>query len=118
MDKKHSIISVRNLRHYAFHGYYLEEQLCGGWFETDILVHLPIEKTILDDLKLTINYEQLVGYVNETMRTPFKTIEEVAFHIKNSIITNHSLEAKQIQVIVRKLRPAIHGASASTEFIA
>ena len=46
MKKSESVLRVKGLRFFAFHGFYPEEQKCGGWFEVDVELSLPISNSI------------------------------------------------------------------------
>lgn len=118
MEKRESILRVKGLRFFAFHGFYPEEQKCGGWFEVDVELSLPISNSIDDELTSSINYESISAIAKSQMAIPKKTIEEVAFSIKNSYLTPFNLSPQQVFVTVRKLRPAIHGIATTTEFTA
>ena len=118
MNQSESILQVKGLRFFAFHGFYPEEQKCGGWFEVDVEVRLGITESINDELESTINYEGITNIAQSHMATPKKTIEEVAFSIKKNYLTQFQLNPNQITVTVRKLRPAIEGISSTTEFTA
>jgi dihydroneopterin aldolase len=118
MNQSESILQVKGLRFFAFHGFHTEEQKCGGWFEVDVEIRLGISDSINDELESTINYEGISNIAKSHMKTPKKTIEEVAFSIKKNYLTQFQLNPNQINVTVRKLRPAILGISSTTEFTA
>ncbi len=118
MKKTESILKVKGLRFFAFHGFYPEEQKCGGWFEVDVEFSLPISNSINDELSSSINYESISAIAKSHMAVPKKTIEEVAFSIKNSYFSQFRLLPQHVLVTVRKLRPAIQGIATTTEFTA
>lgn len=118
MKKTESVLRVKGLRFFAFHGFYSEEQKCGGWFEVDVEFSLPISNSINDELTSSINYESISAIAKSHMAVPKKTIEEVAFSIKNSYLSQFLLLPQQVFVTVRKLRPAIQGIATTTEFTA
>lgn len=101
-------IALQNLRFYAFHGFYPEEQLLGNEFFVD--VHCDVDRVLGlgDDLAKTVNYEVLYAIVGEEMRVARKLLETVAEAILAKIKAKYPLMS-YARVEIRKMNPPFGG---------
>lgn len=107
------VLSINGMRFYAFHGYFPQEQLCGGWFTVNVSVE--VDMTLAgksDELEETVNYGLIWDIAKEEMATPSKLIEEVATRILNRV--RNLAGAGKTTVMLLKNAPPIKGSTAST----
>jgi dihydroneopterin aldolase len=78
------VISLENVKIFANHGIYKEEQLTGGAFEVNLEVIFEEKKDILhiDD---TINYVSLYEILKNRMKVATPLLESVAMYIVEDI---------------------------------
>ena len=80
-------IALEGIRFYAYHGFYQEEQLVGGYYVVDVYVNTQIGHAARqDNLDTTINYETLYRIVKAQMLRSYKLIETVAQKIVDNIV--------------------------------
>lgn len=112
MDRYKQQIALQDLRFYAYHGFYPEEQVLGNEF----IVHLHCEVDCLlgeeDDLASTVNYEVLYGIVKEEMGIVRKLLETVAERILTRVKVAYPFVIA-IEVRICKINPPFGGDRAS-----
>lgn len=101
------IVALHGAEFFAYHGFYPEEQHIGSCFILDIEV--GFEPTAdgglsTDDLRDTVNYEELYDIAEARMQQPQKLIETVATFIMEDIKARYSFVQK-ITVSIKKLNP-------------
>ncbi len=103
------LIAVEGMRFYAYHGYYEEEQLAGNNYIVDVYVGTDFRMAAkADQLKDTINYEQIYGVTSEIMDQKIKLLETIAERISNKLI--HLFEnIETLKIRVSKLNPPMGG---------
>ncbi len=112
-----NIITVKNIKLYAYHGCLEEEAKIGG----NYLVNVTLETDFIaaaknDDLKKTIDYVLVNKIVVEEMAIRSKLIEEVGYRIKKRFeIELENLHKIEIEII--KLHPPINGDVESVSII-
>ena len=100
-------ISLEGLEFYAYHGYYKEEQEIGSKYSLDIKIDIS-DIPANDDLRNTINYEDIYKITKQEMEKKFKLLETIA----NNIISEIFLKYPQInnaEVSVSKFNPPLGG---------
>jgi dihydroneopterin aldolase len=107
-------VALRDVRFYAYHGYYPEEQQIGGVFYVDIVLSLPEAGAATDQLADTLNYELLFAMAKEEMQKTSKLIETPAQHILNRVISAFPTLTR-VEVIIRKAHPPLAGEVACAE---
>ena len=107
-------IAVKGASFFAYHGYYPEEQVTGHRFEVDIEVWIDHEKLDGDDLKETVNYENLYAICSAEMNQPRKLLETVAYSICERIRSQY-VYVHDGKVIIRKYGPQLGGKVEYTE---
>ncbi|MFZ4620198.1 MAG: dihydroneopterin aldolase [Bacteroidota bacterium] len=104
------IIKLHNAVFYAYHGALTDEQNLGGKFEVDVELHCDLtEAKVTDDLKKTVNYEQVYSLMKRiVMGKKYYLIEALAHSIGQGIIAEFPPVLKAV-VRVRKPGAPIHG---------
>lgn len=102
-------INLNDAEFFAFHGYYPEEQLLGCRFLVSISVSFtPSDKLHEDELKNTVNYEQLYNIACEEMKVTRKLIETVATGIFDTIKQQFPF-INSAKVTIKKMNPPLKG---------
>lgn len=101
-------VALRDVRFYAYHGYYPEEQKIGGVFYVDIVVSVSAINSASDQLADTLNYEHLFAMAKEEMQKTSKLIETPAKHILNRVLEAFPTLAR-VEVNIRKAHPPLAG---------
>lgn len=100
-------VALKDVKCYAWHGYYPEEQLTGIYFMVDTVVtFLPNDDT--ENLERTVNYEVLNTIILEEMKQTQKMLETVVKNILDRIIGNYPF-VLTVEVGIRKLNPPMPG---------
>ncbi|HLP20490.1 MAG TPA: dihydroneopterin aldolase [Chitinophagales bacterium] len=103
------LIAVEGLQFYSHHGYYKEEQVLGGKYMVDIYMKLDIdEAAATDDLKKTINYEEIYQLTKTEMEVHARLIEHVCKRILDKIKSRYP-NLDHIRVRVSKHNPPLKG---------
>lgn len=109
-------VALRDLRFYAYHGFYPEEQVLGHEFFVDVQVCFQISDEEFpesqEELDRTVNYEILYRLIKEEMEMPRKLLETVCYDIFDRIKLNFNF-LDEIQVKIRKTNPPFGGDSAT-----
>lgn len=114
MDCYKQKIALTNVRFYAYHGYYPEEQLLGNEFFLNLTCTLQHIAGKDDHLANTVNYEALYKIMAEEMATPRKLLETVVKNILTTVKDNFA-EISTIEVTLRKSNPPFGGDIATAE---
>ncbi len=104
------IIKLHNAVFYAYHGALTDEQTLGGKFEVDVELHcdLSVAKET-DDLKQTVNYEQVYSLMKRVVtEKKYYLIEALAHSIGQGILAGFP-QVQHAIVRVRKPGAPIHG---------
>lgn len=110
MLEKHTV-SLKNMRFFAYHGYYAQEQKVGSWFSVTVSINTNFTQAAKnDDLSGTINYEEVYSICKQAMQQPQKLIENVAHHIINQILAAYK-NISHIKVGIDKEQAIIDGKS-------
>jgi dihydroneopterin aldolase len=103
------LIAVEGLQFYSHHGYYKEEQVLGGKYMVDIYMKLDIDEAAeTDDLKKTINYEEVYQLTKMEMEVHARLIEHVCKRILDKIKGKYP-HLDYIKVRVSKHTPPLKG---------
>ncbi|MBP5742460.1 MAG: dihydroneopterin aldolase [Paludibacteraceae bacterium] len=102
-------ITLQNIRIYAHHGLFEEEQEIGCQYEVNITVRFDGTKAETDDdINGTINYQEIYDVVKEEMMKRSKLIEHVARRIIDSLNARFP-QIKYAEVALSKINPPITG---------
>jgi len=100
-------VALKEVKCYAFHGFYPEEQLIGTHFSVDVEVaFLPADET--EDLQKTVNYEVINSIILEEMKNTQKLLETVVKHMLNKVLTIYPF-LLSASVGIKKNHPAMLG---------
>lgn len=103
------LIAVEGLQFYSHHGYYKEEQVLGGKYMVDIYLNLDFhEAADTDDLKKTINYEEIYQLTKTEMEVHARLIEHVCKRILDKIKVKYP-NLISLKVRVSKYNPPLKG---------
>ena len=107
MEQLQQRVALRDLRFYAFHGYYAEEQILGNEFIVEIeTVFTPHADTeVLDG---TVDYEEVYRMAREEMEHPRKLLETPAKAILNRIRRQYPF-VQEVRVQIIKVHPPFGG---------
>ncbi len=102
-------IRIHGMKFYAYHGYYPEERVQGGWYIVDVMLETVITRAANDDdIHGTVNYEHIYKLVASQMQKSVSLIEHLAKRIVDSISSAFPHLSK-LEVTVKKLQPPIGG---------
>lgn len=103
------LIAVEGLQFYSHHGYYKEEQVLGGKYIVDIYLKIDFDEAAeTDDLKKTINYEEVYQLTKLEMEVHARLIEHVCKRILDKIKQRYP-NLQYIKVRVSKHNPPLKG---------
>ena len=107
-------VALREVRFYSPIGFYEEEQVIGNEFFLNLEVVFPFENSDAEDLKNTINYEELYQILAEVMRPRRKLIESALEDILDMVLKKYAF-VQQVNVVIRKVNPPFGGDLANSE---
>lgn len=100
-------VALRDVKCYAYHGYYPEEQLTGIYFMVDVEVTFAPDSDT-ENLQRTVNYEVLNSIILEEMAHPRKMLETVVKSILDKVVSGYPF-LLSAEVGIRKLNPPMPG---------
>lgn len=106
MDK----ITLKNMKFYAYHGFFPEEQEKGQTFFVDVEMYLDVSNAGKeDDLNKTVDYSAVYGLVKDVVTNNiFRLIETLADRISREILSKYKNVSETI-VRVRKPEAPLGG---------
>ena len=105
MRLEKSVISLSDVRLYAFHGVLEQERRVGAEYSISVRVHYNISKAMeSDDVTDTLNYAELLDVVKREMAQPSKLLEHVAGRMGRAIIDGFP-QAEAVELTITKLNP-------------
>lgn len=100
-------VALKDVKCFALHGYYPEEQLTGIYFLVDVTVtFVPSGDT--ENLDHTVNYEVLNTIILEEMERTQKMLETVVRNILDRVVANYPFLLTAV-VGIRKMNPPMPG---------
>ena len=104
-----SLIAMEGMQFYAYHGPYREEQVVGKQFLVDVYIEKDLsEAEQNDNLKKTVNYEQIYAIAKAEMKIRSNLLEHVAHRIITAVEEAFT-PYEYIKVRVTKLHPPVKG---------
>lgn len=100
-------VALRDVKCYALHGYYPEEQLTGIYFTVDVVVTFT-PNTDTENLEKTVNYEILNTIILDEMKRTRKMLETVVKSILDRVLENYPFVITA-EVGIKKLNPPMPG---------
>jgi len=101
-------VALKEVKCYAFHGFYPEEQLTGNHFLVDVEVRFHPVSGPTEDLHHTVNYETINALIQEEMQRTQKLLETVVRRIIERLLESYSF-LLSITVGIKKLNPPLPG---------
>lgn len=88
-----SSIHLNNIRIYAYHGVFEQENIVGNMYRLDISVDVDYsEAAFSDNLCNTVSYADIMDVVKREMAIKSKLLEHVAYRIATSLLNDfHSI---------------------------
>lgn len=117
-----SVVFLRNIRLYAFHGVMEQERRVGGWFVVHVRVHYNniVKACETDDVDDTLNYAVLLDIVRKEMRQPSCLLEHVVGRIGQSVFSRYpAVDAVDVSVVKENppMGSSLHGAGVELHLI-
>ncbi|MFC3362614.1 dihydroneopterin aldolase [Pedobacter fastidiosus] len=103
MSQLKQTVALRDVKCFALHGYYSEEQLIGNHFVIDLETEFS-PKGFDDELSQTVNYEDLNTIILSEMKNTQKLLETVLNNIISKVIVLYPF-VETINVSIKKLNP-------------
>jgi len=100
-------VALKDVKCFALHGYYPEEQLTGNHFIIDLTTEFT-PRGFDDELVQTVNYEDLNNIIIAEMKNTQKLLETVLNNIISKVIEKYPF-VKKIDVGIKKLHPPMPG---------
>jgi 7,8-dihydroneopterin aldolase/epimerase/oxygenase len=100
-----SIVSIHNMRVYAYHGCLPEEEKVGTEYRIDMDIHIDfLQAAKDDDLSKTADYVEVAQIIHQEMAIRSKLIETVAQRIINRTRALYPA-SKNIRITLYKINP-------------
>ncbi|MCZ4222812.1 dihydroneopterin aldolase [Pedobacter rhodius] len=107
MSQFKQTVALKDVKCFALHGYYPEEQLIGNHFVIDLeTVFTP--QSFDDELAQTVNYEDLNTIIQQEMKNTQKLLETVLNNIISKVIELYPF-VETVNVSMKKLNPPMPG---------
>lgn len=100
-------VALKDVKCYAFHGFYPQEQLTGNHFSIDIEVTF-YPPTEAEDLERTVNYEIINAIILEEMKNTQKLLESVIKNMMDKVLAIYPF-LLTANVGIKKLHPPMLG---------
>jgi dihydroneopterin aldolase len=107
MSRFKQTVALKDVKCFALHGYYPEEQLTGNHFIIDLTTEFTPEG-FDDELAQTVNYEDLNSIIRTEMKNTQKLLETVLNNIILKVMEKYPFVEK-IDVSMKKLNPPMPG---------
>ena len=101
------VLRLRNMRFFAHHGLFPEENVLGQHYEVDLDLYGDLSAAgTADDVELTFNYPEIYALVEEVVtQRRFKLVEALAEHVAAAI--GERFAPVEVTVRVRKPHPPV-----------
>ena len=110
------IIKLNQLRFFAYHGLYAEEQQTGNEFEVNISLTYSAPEAVIQDIAETINYAKVYELVKKRMSQPTALLETLAMEMAASI-HKAFLQITIAEISIKKLHPPIEQLTGNVEVV-
>ena len=110
------VISINNIRLYAYHGCLEEEAKIGGNYVIDLIIHADYsDASKNDDLSQTVDYCEVFEIVKQEMKIKSKLIEHASQRIASALKAKIS-KIEKVEVKLTKIAPPVNGDLGSVTF--
>ncbi len=99
-------IYLNQVRFFAFHGLFEEEQKTGNEFEVNLAVSYDPGGELIDELAETVNYASLFSILQEEMQKPRELLETFVMEVADLLHKTYP-SIKKIDISLSKLNPPI-----------
>jgi dihydroneopterin aldolase len=99
-------IHLEQLRFFAFHGLYEEEQLLGNEFLVDIHLQCQPHQKTIHSIDETVDYTLVYEMIANRMKQPTALLESIATEFCNQVMEHFTI-VDTIQISIKKLNPPI-----------
>ncbi|RYD73629.1 MAG: dihydroneopterin aldolase [Sphingobacteriales bacterium] len=107
MSRFKQTVALKDVKCFALHGYYPEEQIIGNHFIIDLDTEFT-SQGFDDELAQTVNYEDLNTIIREEMKNTQKLLETVLNNIISKVIELYPF-VDTVNVSMKKLNPPMPG---------
>ncbi|WP_443947228.1 dihydroneopterin aldolase [Pedobacter sp. AW1-32] len=107
MAKFKQTVALKEVKCFALHGFYPEEQLIGNHFVLDLTTRFDAIG-FDDELSQTVNYEDLNTIILEEMKNTQKLLETVLHNIISKVLALYPF-VTEVHVGMKKLNPPMPG---------
>jgi len=107
MSQLKQTVALKDVKCFALHGYYPEEQLIGNHFIVDLVTEFS-PKGFDDELNQTVNYEDLNTIILSEMKNTQKLLETVLNNMISKVLNLYPF-VETINVSIKKLNPPMPG---------
>ena len=102
-------VALEGMKFYAYHGYYEEERKIGTEFILDVYVEVPRFDSADDNIKDTVNYENIYKIcAHHMLKKQYKLLETIAYHIGEEIKGKYE-QIASLKVKISKIGPQLGG---------
>ena len=101
-------ISLKDMKFYAYHGYYDFERRIGNNFQVDVDIDIALEKDPNDQIDNTYNYELAHKIITEYMQKKYQLLEGLAFDMATAIKNSDPIVQKVV-ITLSKSNPPLKG---------
>ncbi len=104
-----SVISIEGMEFFAYHGCFKEEQIIGTKFRCDLFLETDTTKAEqTDNLRDTVNYQEVYEMVKKEMAIKSKLLEHVGRRILHRVKQEYP-QVTHARLKIRKLNPPLGG---------
>lgn len=100
-------VALHQVKFFAYHGFYPEEQIMGNHFLVDVEVEFK-DETVEDEILNTVDYEKLHSILTAEMQQPRKLLETLVQEMIKKIKAEYP-DLETIKVGIKKLNPPLRG---------
>lgn len=102
-------LKVKGIKTYCYHGCMPQEELIGGWYETNVEAEVEMEGAVrTDKISETADYTEINNIVRNEMSIRSELVEHVTGRIASALLRQIA-RIREVQVTVSKLNPPVEG---------
>lgn len=101
-------ISLKDMKFYAYHGYYDFERRIGNNFQVDVDIDIAMTDDPNDQIDNTYNYEQAHNIISKYMQKKYQLLEGLAYDMAKAIKKSDPIVQK-VKITLIKSNPPLKG---------